>query len=163
MIVVSDTTPLNYLLLIGAVDVLPRLFAEVYAPPTVLRELSHTRTPAIVQTWVMSPPSWLRVVEPVVRLPSTLGLDAGEADAISLAKERGIADVLIDEYQGRKIAVAEGLYVLPTLAILERAAERELVDLPTVLAELRGTTYRVRPELIEAALKRDAERKRLTS
>ena len=37
MIVVSDTTPLNYLVLIDAVDVLPKLFEVVYTPATVLR------------------------------------------------------------------------------------------------------------------------------
>ena len=31
MTVVSDTTPLNYLVLISAIDVLPKLFDEVYA------------------------------------------------------------------------------------------------------------------------------------
>ncbi|MEX2213598.1 MAG: hypothetical protein WD768_05695 [Phycisphaeraceae bacterium] len=160
MIVVSDTTPLNYLVLIGAIDVLPRLFNEVYVPPAVLRELSHANAPAIVRDWVTSPPAWLKVETPVARLPSTAGLDAGEADAISLAKERHITDVLIDEYRGRKVAAEEGLFALPTLAILERAAEQGLIDLHAALGALAATTYRVRPELIEAALRREAERKR---
>ena len=38
MIVVSDTTPLNYLILIGQQDVLPVLFSRVVAPPAVLAE-----------------------------------------------------------------------------------------------------------------------------
>ena len=33
MIVVSDTSPLNYLILIGHEDVLPILFGEIVAPP----------------------------------------------------------------------------------------------------------------------------------
>ena len=33
MIVVSDTSPLNYLILIEAIDVLPGLFGQVHAPP----------------------------------------------------------------------------------------------------------------------------------
>ncbi len=162
MIVVSDTTPLNYLVLIGAIDVLPRLFAEVFIPAAVLNELSHDKAPAPVRTWAQSPPSWVRVADPFSRLPSTAGLDPGEADAISLAKERGITDVLIDEYHGRKVAAAEGLFALPTLAVLEQAAERGLLELPIALAALKNTTYRVRPELIEAALKRDAKRKERT-
>src|SRR4051812_12510039 len=101
MIVVSDTTPLNYLVLIAAIDVLPKLFDEVYAPTVVLRELAHPKAPALVRQWVGAIPSWLKVADPSYRLPSTLSLDAGEADAISLAKERGITDVLIDDYLGR--------------------------------------------------------------
>src|SRR4051812_38484294 len=79
---------------------------------------------------------------------------------ISLAKERGITDVLIDEYEGRKVAASEGLFALPTLAVLEKAAERRLLDLRPTLEALRRTSYRIRDEMIDAALKRDAARKR---
>ncbi len=54
MIVVSDTSPLNYLVLIGAIDVLPKLFGEVYAPPAVIQEFQHPRTltsNAPIGTW----------------------------------------------------------------------------------------------------------------
>ena len=37
MIVVTDTTPLNYLILIQSAYVLPALFGRVYAPQTVMR------------------------------------------------------------------------------------------------------------------------------
>jgi predicted nucleic acid-binding protein len=160
MIVVSDTTPLNYLVLINSVGVLPQLFDEIYAPTAVLRELTDPRTPDVVRLWAQSPPPWLRVVDPALRLSSTKSLDAGEADAISLAKELGITDILMDEYRGRKIALAEGLFVLPTLAVLERAAEQRFLELRPTLEALQRTTYRVRPELIQAALERDAARKR---
>jgi predicted nucleic acid-binding protein len=159
MIVVSDTTPLNYLVLINAVDLLPRLFAEVYAPSAVLRELAHVKAPDVVRQFAGSPPEWLRVADPASRLPSTAQLDDAEADAISLAKERGIRDVLIDEYRGRKVAVAEGLVPLPTLAVIEQAARHGLLDLRSALEALQRTSYRARPELIQAALDREATRK----
>jgi predicted nucleic acid-binding protein len=159
MIVVSDTTPLNYLVVIGAVNTLPALFVEVFVPKAVVRELNHAKAPQSVQRWAANPPGWLRVEDPVTRLESTIDLDDGEADAISLAKERGISNVLIDEYRGRKIATAEGLLVLPTLAVLELAAERNLLDLPSTVEALRRTSYRVRKEMIDAALARDAARK----
>src|SRR5688572_24062141 len=152
MIVVSDTTPLNYLVLINAADVLPKLFDQVYAPSAVLRELVHAKAPAAVRQWAGAPPTWLTVADPVARLPSTARLDDAEADAISLAKERGISDVLIDEYLGRKVAESEGLFALPTLAVLERAAQRHLLDLAATVEALRRTSYRFRPERIEAAL-----------
>ena len=153
MIVVSDTTPINYLVLIDAIGILPKLFDEVYAPSAVMRELAHAKTPDVVRQFADMPPAWLRVADPASRLPSTARLDDAEADAISLAKERGIRDVLIDEYLGRKVAVAEGLLPLPTLAVIERAARRGLL-------ELQRTTYRVRPELIQAVLDREAARKK---
>jgi hypothetical protein len=41
MIVVADTGPLHYLVLIGAADVLPPLYHRVVTPQTVLEELSE--------------------------------------------------------------------------------------------------------------------------
>ena len=38
-VVVSDTSPLHYLILCGAETILPRLFRQVVIPPTVFREL----------------------------------------------------------------------------------------------------------------------------
>jgi predicted nucleic acid-binding protein len=160
MIVVSDTTPLNYLVLIHAIDVLPPLFSEVYVPPSVITELTRLKTPPIVKLWAQNPPPWLKVAAPSMRLPSTIRLDDGEADALSLAKELQIQDVLIDERRGRKVAQNEGLTPLPTLAVLERAAIAGLLDLPTALAALGKTTIRVPPERVADALARDAARKR---
>ena len=41
MIVVADTTPLNYLVLIEAVQLLPRLYQRVLIPPAVRDELTR--------------------------------------------------------------------------------------------------------------------------
>ncbi len=43
MIVVADTTPLHYLVLIGAVDVLEPLFTRVLVPRAVVEELERPR------------------------------------------------------------------------------------------------------------------------
>jgi hypothetical protein len=47
-----------------------------------------------------------------------------------------------------------------TLRVLEDAAQLGLIDLPSVLARLRQTTFRAAPTLIRALLDRDAERKK---
>ncbi len=90
MIVVSDTTPLNDLILIEAADVLPALFVRVYAPTAVMRELSDPRGPQPVRAWAGSPPEWLTVQEPS-QVDETLSkpLHKGEMEAISLAQELG--------------------------------------------------------------------------
>jgi predicted nucleic acid-binding protein len=138
MIVVSDTSPLNYLVLVGAIDVLPDLFGEVYAPPAVLVELQHPRTPDVVKDWSQAPPNWLR----------------SEADAIALALEMGASAVLVDEKKGRRTAIAQGLAVLSTLTVLELAADRDLLDLRATLDALQATTFHCTQALIDDALKR---------
>ena len=159
MIVVSDTCPLNYLVLINAIDVLPAIFEEVYVPPSVMVELTRLKTPDQVRQWAASPPEWLKIEAPTTRLASTARLGDGEADALSLAKELKIQDVLIDERRGRSIARLEGLTPLPTLAVLEKAAAENLLELRPTLERLQRTNMRVPREQIDAALKRDAARK----
>jgi predicted nucleic acid-binding protein len=46
MIVVCDTSPVNYLVLIGEIDLLPQLFTTVVLPVGVLTELQHPRRPS---------------------------------------------------------------------------------------------------------------------
>jgi hypothetical protein len=62
MIVVSDTSPLNYLILIGQDHILPALFGQVFAPPAVVAELKRSKAPTLVSTWADNPPAWLEGV-----------------------------------------------------------------------------------------------------
>ena len=62
MIVVADTSPLNYLIVIGAVDVLAPLYTHVVVPQTVAAELSVSRTPAVVRAWIAQRPVWLEIM-----------------------------------------------------------------------------------------------------
>jgi predicted nucleic acid-binding protein len=103
MIVVSDTSPLNYLVLIGQLQVLPVLFGRVIVPPAVMAELQHAGAPAVVRAWAASPPPWLEIRLPA-RMESLHGLGTGEAQAICLAQELGTATVLIDERRAATIA-----------------------------------------------------------
>jgi len=45
------------------------------------------------------------------------------------------------------------------IGLVERAAEKELIDLPSAIAKLRGTNFFLAEELIAAALARDRQRK----
>ena len=77
--IVADTTPLNYLVLIQAAEILPNLYGTVLIPPAVKAELAHTNTPAIVRAWISQPPQWLEVVGLKQPVDSALAhLDAGE-------------------------------------------------------------------------------------
>jgi hypothetical protein len=52
MIAVTDTSPLCYLILIGEIELLPKIFSEVLAPQAVIAELHHEDAPAAVRAWV---------------------------------------------------------------------------------------------------------------
>jgi predicted nucleic acid-binding protein len=157
MIVVSDTSPLNYLVLIQHADVLPRLFGRVLAPPAVVDELRHPGTPAVVRAWAAALPAWLELRAPLSIDPD-LRLGPGEAEAISLARELRADAVLIDERKGLIVARQFGLFVTGTLGVLEIAAEKGLIALPRAIAALRETSFRVSGDLLDAMLQRDRNR-----
>ena len=52
MLVIADTSPLHYLVLIEQTDILPSLFGHVIIPPGVAVELQRPRTPAPVRAWM---------------------------------------------------------------------------------------------------------------
>jgi predicted nucleic acid-binding protein len=158
MIVVSDTSPLNYLVLIGHVDVLPAIFSRVVAPPAVLAEMIQAGAPDAVANWASSPPSWLEIITPVT-IDMNLPLGLGEIEAISLAKELKADRLLIDERKAFVIARKCGLFVTGTLGVLCAAAERDLLSLPTAIAALRQTNFRGPSDLIDLLLKQDERRR----
>ena len=157
-VVVSDTSPLHYLILCGAENALPRLFRQVVIPPTVFRELQQSNTPAPVRQWAGSLPSWATVQTPKTTSLS-LDVDAGELEAICLAQEIKAAAVLMDDRAGRNAAIHCGLAVIGTVGLLEQASARGLLDLDQAMARLRQTNARLDPGLIQAALERDKARK----
>ena len=51
MVVVADTSPINYLVLIAQIDLLARLYTRILIPPAVLAELKHALAPKPVRDW----------------------------------------------------------------------------------------------------------------
>ncbi len=149
MIVVSDTSPINYLTLIGHVELLKALFGEIVVPASVFQELSADGAPTEVQRLLRTRPEWLRVVEIEARNATGLArLDRGERDAILLGMELQAQFVLIDEARGREAAIACGLSVIGVIGVLERAVRKGLVNGPEVVAKLNGTSFRATPKLL---------------
>ncbi len=61
MIVVSDTSPICYLLLIDQIMILQELYGLVVIPEAVAGELKASESPSIVRNWIANPPDWLRI------------------------------------------------------------------------------------------------------
>ncbi|MFM9957253.1 MAG: amidophosphoribosyltransferase [Phycisphaerales bacterium] len=151
---VSDTSPINYLVLLDKVDLLRQLFGSVVVPPFVMTELQDARSPEAIRAWAASPPAWIQVRRPSGTVAGR-GIHAGESEAIALAIELRADAVLIDDSRARRFAQARGLVVKGTLGILKLAADRNLVDLNDAVNQLRAGTFRSRPELLERLLRRD--------
>lgn len=157
MIVVSDTSPIRYLVLLGIEEILPALFGEILVPPAVRAELQRANTPDSVRKWATHPPAWLLVRTPT-RVNAELDLHRGEAEALSLVVELKADRVIVDDLKARGTAKRIGLRPIGTLAILETAAARGMIPLAPVLDQLRQTNFHITQAMIAGALKRAAER-----
>lgn len=155
MIVVADTSPLNYLVLIDEIGLLPALFQSVWLPTAVFRELNHPRSPARVRAWAESLPNWATVQRPnAMQLAGVEELDHGEREAIQLALELGVRTILLDDQDARRCAESLHLEVRGTLSVLERGVRLGKTDGESVLARLEATNFRMSPELRRAFLER---------
>src|SRR5271155_4824360 len=130
MIVVADTSPINYLILIEEIHILPKMYGTVVIPAAVRDELLRLSAPAMVGTWMGQLPSWLEVRVPENAPDALLAkLDPGERDAILLAGELRVDQLIVDDRQGRHEAEKRGIPVMGTLGVLREAARIGLLDL----------------------------------
>jgi predicted nucleic acid-binding protein len=113
-----------------------------------------------VSRWIAHPPDWLEIRGPTLPADERLGqFGRGERDAILLAGELHVA-LIIDENKAHREAQRRSIPVLRTLAVINEAAERGLLDLGEAIARLRQTNFRVRPAILDQLLEQHAARLR---
>ena len=145
MRVVSDTSPLSNLAIIGRLELLREQFVEVLIPESVATELKsfgHRRGRELLEA--AQTDGWIRIVavtDPAMAALISAQLDRGEAEAIALATELRADWLLIDEREGRMIARLAGLRMTGVLGVLLRA-------------KLEGRIPALKPEI--EALRSDA-------
>ena len=158
MRVVSDTSPLSYLILIGRTDLAAELLGQVVIPSEVRDELSSPAAPAAIRDWVSKLPTWLSVERvpdrppPHVEEPDLGRLHAGERAAILLAERTGADLLLIDEKAARSVAEKRGLRVTGLLGVVRAGADQGLIDLAEAVDALRRSGFRASRALLERLL-----------
>ena len=153
-IVVADTGPIHYLVLIGQSEILPALFENVIIPSAVRDELVHAQAPEAVRKWMQAPPLWLEM-HPDPDATCHVGLeslDEGEKAALVLATSLGADLLLLDDRKGVRIARNRGLRVIGTLGVLHLAGRRDLLDLADSFERLKRTNFRYRQAIMDRLL-----------
>lgn len=143
--VVSNTSPLTNLAVIGRLDLVREQLRDVLVPNAVWIEMSALPHEGGRRALTAAREAgWLRVVfVSDTALPASfrlIGLDAGESEAIALAHEQSSSLLLMDERKGRLAAGRLGITVTGALGIL--AAAYRNASIPSAKAEI----FRLRNE-----------------
>lgn len=158
MAVVSNTSPILNLSIIGQLELLHQQFGLVQIPLAVLSELKvQEDRPGSKEIQAALSVGWIQVQAVSSQLSVQLlqqVLDLGESEAITLATELKAERLLLNERDGRKVAKSLGLKVTGVLGILLRAKrDGELSSLPDAIDALVNTAgFRISPQLLAKVL-----------
>ncbi len=138
-VVIADASCLILLTNLGKLDLLAKLYGEVWITDAVQLEYGLPR------------PTFITIQNPndFEKLNLLLeSLDPGEASSIALALENPGCRIIIDEKKGRRIASSMGLDLTGTLGLLSEAAKRELLVIDNKLVkQLDSLGFRLSAEL----------------
>ena len=144
MIVVADSGPIHYLVLIGDISVLEPLFDRVLIPEAVRTELVQPSTPLVVRNWIANPPAWTEIRSAPRSHEETLArLGPGEHEAILLARQIHVDYLLIDDARGRSVAESQHIPTIGTIGILREAATADLINFRASFNRLMATNFRI--------------------
>ncbi|MBK6533896.1 MAG: DUF3368 domain-containing protein [Deltaproteobacteria bacterium] len=149
--IVVNTGPLVALARGEALWVAEKLPIEFLVPQEVRDELDagvKRGHPAVIAPWV----SVLPLTRPMDALAQAT-LDRGEAAVLQLASELSVETVCLDDWKGRRAALAAGLRVTGSIGLLLRAkASGILPAIRPVIAAISRQGVWYDPELIRQVL-----------
>lgn len=161
--IVSNATPLIYLAKVGKIELLRKVFGEVFIPEEVKIEVVNRgkrlreRDAYVVEKAIGE--GWLKVLRAEI-MEAPIKLEPGEAAALSLAKKLGMKEVLMDEVSARVAARLLDLNPRGTVFVLLEALEKKEIDLNEfleVLNQLIRHGFRLKEEVYVEAV-REARR-----
>jgi uncharacterized protein len=152
-VVVSDTTPLHYLILISRESILEELYGRVLIPPAVLLELGHASAPVQVSRWAANLPAWVTVASPMSIPERYDRLDLGERQALAMAVEIHADLLLVDDKVARRMALRESMEVKGTLGIVADGAKANLLDFVRTVNQLQRTSMHLDQDVIDEVIR----------
>jgi len=138
--IVSNATPLIYLAKADQLNLLQNIVKQVFISEAVHREVviegrrlgekdAFRVEKAIKQGWM--------IVQGIKSIyPVEIIIHPGEAEVISLAKEKGIEEVLIDDAKARAASEMGGLKPIGTLWLILKAVKDHLLTFDQFLSTL---------------------------
>jgi len=153
-VAIADSGPLISLTRIGQLELLPRIFSEIIAPPEVWHEVT-IKGQGLPGADEISQVKWIKIQTPLPQLvqPLSILVDAGEAQSIALAQTTPGSIILLDDARARKIAARLNIKQIGTIGLLLCAKRMGLIEKirPHIEALIENGIY-IRLKLIDAVL-----------
>lgn len=148
--VIADTSSLIVLSKIEGIELLRKLYQEVYITEEIAFEFGE------------SLPEWI-IIESVKNKKYQqllcLSLDSGEASAIALALEKDEVLLILDDLKGRKEAEKLGFKITGTLGILFKAKKEGLItELKSYIEKLKAVGFRLSSKIEDEILRKSGEK-----
>lgn len=143
--VISNATPLIYLAKANKLDLLQTIANQVLIPKAVFQEVviegkrlgekdAYRVEKAIAQSWLV-----VKEVKNIFTLEVLL--HSGEIEVISLAKDKGIKTVLMDDAKARSVGELAGLKPIGTLWIILQAVKKRIIGFDEFLSTLEDVIH----------------------
>lgn len=119
--IIADSSPIISLAIVDKIDLIEKIFVEVLIPQEVYDEITFLEKPYSEKLRDYFKNKIIKVKNLTALEILKDEIDAGEAEAIILAIELGVKEILIDDFKGRKRAELKGLNVYGTFGLLIEA------------------------------------------
>ncbi len=148
--VICDAGPLIALAGVGRLELLERLFGEVWLPPAVKEECLAGEGDDRALILAALEAGWLRLRSMEEKAaPISPSLGAGETEAIWLAQCHTHSLFIVDDRLARRQALSRGIAIVGTARLLWTAEQRgEISDAAEVISEMAENGYRISLEVL---------------
>lgn len=127
--VIVNSTPLIVLCGIGHLDILQKLYRDIYIPTAVYQEITAIEDSACMQ--IQTAEKWIHIEQIQDHAEKKMyktKLHNGEVEVMILAQEQNADLVIIDDNAAKKTAKYLGLTVTGTLGVLLKAKQQGIIQ-----------------------------------
>ncbi len=158
MIIIADSSPLIALAIINKLELLEKLYKELYVPAAVFAEVAQAEKPFAKELKLFLNVKIKNVENKLAVDMLSSDIGAGEAEAIVLALEQRPSVVLMDDLKARRFAKMNNLDVIGTMGVLLKAKKEGLIqEVKPLISTLLLNEIRISAKVIEMTLQAAGE------
>lgn len=137
--ILSDTSCFILLSKIGELDLLQKLYGEIFTTSVIAEEFGEEL------------PNWVKIQDSTDKFRLQIleiQIDKGESSAIALALEIPESTLILDDIKARKIAQGLGLSFTGTIGIIIKAKLQNIIpSIEPIIEKIKQTNFRISPEV----------------